>query len=112
MRYAVHPTPLELRRIIFRCSSSFRRPDSPGNPYPGVRIVNDDPAKIVAAPKAKGSRDIWLFGGGGLFRTLLNAGLVDTVELAVMPVLLGSGIPLLTPGSTTKLVLSDVNELD
>ena len=42
---------------------------------------------------------------------MLNAELVDTVELAVMPVLLGSGIPLLTPGSTTKLVLSDVKRL-
>jgi dihydrofolate reductase len=40
------------------------------------------------------SWDIWLFGGGALFRTLLDAGLVDVVELAVMPVLLGGGIPL------------------
>jgi len=83
----------------------------PAASYPGVRIVNDDPAKIVAALKAKGSRDIWLFGGGELFRTLLDAGLVDTVELGVMPVLLGSGIPLLPPGSTTKLVLSDTKRL-
>ena len=64
----------------------------------GVRILNDNPADIVPALKAKPGRDIWLFGGGGLFRSLLDAGLVDTVELAVMPVLLGSGIPLLPPG--------------
>lgn len=36
-------------------------------------------------------------GGGALFRTLLDARLVDTVELSVMPVLLGSGVPLLLP---------------
>lgn len=38
---------------------------------------------------------IWLFGGGLLFRSFLDAGLVDTVEVAVIPVLLGGGLPLL-----------------
>ena len=73
----------------------------------GVRITRDDPGKVVAALKAKPGRDIWLFGGGELFRTLLDAGLVDTVEPAVMPVLLGSGIPFMPPGAMTQLVLTD-----
>ena len=73
----------------------------------GVRIVNEDPGKFVAALKTKPGRDIWLFGGGQLFRSLLQAGVVDTVEVAVMPVLLGDGIPLLPPGATTKLALAD-----
>jgi len=75
--------------------------------HKGVRILNDDPREIVTALKAKPGRDIWLFGGGTLFRSLLDAGLVDSVEVAVMPVLLGAGIPLLPPGTTTKLVLAD-----
>ena len=79
--------------------------------YPGVRILNDDPRKIVAELKKKRGRDIWLFGGGELFRSLLDAGLVDTVEVALNPVLLGAGIPLLPPGSPAKLVLSDVKRL-
>jgi dihydrofolate reductase len=78
----------------------------PAASYRGVRIFNDNPAAIVSALKAKPGRDIWLFGGGGLFRSLLDAGLVDTVEVAVMPVLLGAGIPLLPPGAATKLVLA------
>ena len=41
-----------------------------------------------------------LFGGGSLFRSLLDAGLVDAVEVAVIPVLLCEGIPLLPPGAT------------
>jgi dihydrofolate reductase len=73
----------------------------------GVRIYNDDPRDIVTALKAKPGRDIWLYGGGSLFRSLLDAGLVDTVELAVIPVLLGAGIPLLPPGARTTLVLAD-----
>jgi dihydrofolate reductase len=79
--------------------------------YPGVRITSDDPGKFVAALKAKPGGDIWLFGGGALFRSLLDAGLVDTVEVAVMPVILGVGIPLLPPGASTKLVLADQKTL-
>jgi dihydrofolate reductase len=79
----------------------------PAAEYPGVRIFNDDPSEIVAALKEKRGRDIWLFGGGVLFRSLLDAGLVDTVEVAVIPVLLGAGVPLLPSGAATKLVLAD-----
>ncbi len=79
--------------------------------HPGVRIVNDDPREIVAALKAKPGRDIWLYGGGDLFRSLLDAGLVDTVEVAVVPVLLGAGVPLLPPGAATKLALADQKTL-
>jgi dihydrofolate reductase len=79
--------------------------------HPGVRIVNDDPHEIVATLKAAPGRDIWLYGGGVLFRSLLDAGLVDTVEVAIMPVLLGSGIPLLPPGAATKLELADLKTL-
>jgi dihydrofolate reductase len=79
----------------------------PAATHRGVRIYNDDPRDVVAALKAKPGRDIWLFGGGSLFRSLLDARLVDTVEVAVMPVLLGTGIPLLPPGASTKLVLAD-----
>jgi dihydrofolate reductase len=77
----------------------------------GVRIVNDDPGQAVAALKQEPGRDIWLFGGGELFRSLLDAGVVDTVEIAVMPVLLGHGIPLLPPGAMAKLVLGDQKTL-
>ena len=79
----------------------------PAAAHRGVRIFNDDPRVIVAALKAKPGRDIWLYGGGTLFRSLLDAGLVDTVEVAVVPVLLGAGVPLLPPGAATKLVLAD-----
>ncbi len=83
----------------------------PAAAYPGVRIVNDDPREILTALKAKPGRDIWLYGGGTLFRSLLDRGLVDTVELAVVPVLLGAGIPLLPRGVPTKLRLADQKTL-
>jgi dihydrofolate reductase len=79
----------------------------PAATHRGVRIYNDDPRDVVATLKAKPGRDIWLFGGGSLFRSLLGARLVDTVEVAVMPALLGAGIPLLPSGGSTTLVLAD-----
>lgn len=83
----------------------------PPRTEPGVRITDEHPSELVAALKNKPGRDIWLYGGGILFRSLLDAGCVDTVEMAVIPVLLGSGVPLLPPGTTTKLVLADQKTL-
>jgi dihydrofolate reductase len=79
----------------------------PPSTLPGIRIVDDDPRTVVKNLKRGAGRDIWLFGGGVLFRSLLDAGLVDTVEVAVMPVLLGAGIPLLPAGTPAKLRLAD-----
>ena len=39
-----------------------------------------------------------LVGGGALARSMLDAGVVDALALALMPVLLGDEIPLFTPG--------------
>jgi dihydrofolate reductase len=77
----------------------------------GVRVTNEDPRAVVTELKKRKGRDIWLFGGGELFRYLLDGGLVDTVELAVMPVMIGDGIPVLPPGTTANLVLSDIQRL-
>jgi dihydrofolate reductase len=44
-----------------------------------------------------GDGEIWLFGGGQLFASLLSAGQVDAVEVTIVPVLLGRGVPLLAP---------------
>jgi len=49
--------------------------------------------------KGKPGKDIWLFGGGAMFRTLVDAGLIDTVEVAIMPVLLSEGLPVLPEGA-------------
>jgi dihydrofolate reductase len=64
--------------------------------YPQV-VMSDDAVRFVTELRAKPGKDICLFGGGELFRSLLAAGLVDRVEAALIPVLLGGGIPLLPP---------------
>jgi dihydrofolate reductase len=73
---------------------------------PGV-TVSAAPAETIAELKAKPGKDIWLFGGGVLFRSLVDLGLVDAVEVSVIPVLLGSGRPLLPVGARRKLKLEN-----
>jgi dihydrofolate reductase len=65
--------------------------------HPDVTIVGDNVQRTLTALRKRPGKDIWLFGGGLLFRSLLEMGLVDTVEVGLIPVLLGDGIPLLPP---------------
>lgn len=65
--------------------------------YPQVTIVADKIEETLSTLRLQPGKDIWLFGGGSLFRSLIGLGLVDTVEVALIPVLLGDGIPLFPP---------------
>ncbi len=71
-------------------STTLRQED-----HPHVTIINENVNERVAALREEAGKDIWLFGGGILFQSLLDAGLVDEVEVAIIPVILGEGIPLL-----------------
>ena len=55
---------------------------------------------LLAGSGSSSSKDIWLMGGSELFRSFLDSGHVDTVEVSVIPVLLGGGVPLLPPPYT------------
>src|SRR5262245_50482778 len=56
---------------VIVCSATLK----PAN-HPGVTIAPDAAAAVRKLREQPG-KDIWLFGGGGLFRSLLDAGLVD-----------------------------------
>ena len=60
--------------------------------YPDIEIMPE--IEPLTDLKARPGKDIWLFGGGRLFHSLAEAGMVDTVEVSVNPVLLGGGVPL------------------
>jgi dihydrofolate reductase len=73
--------------------------------YPGITI-SADAEPVVKELRTKRGKDIALFGGGELFRSLLAAGLVDQVGVSLIPVLLGGGIPFLPfPAGRTRLKL-------
>jgi dihydrofolate reductase len=72
---------------------------------PGV-TVTANARETIGEIKAQAGKDLWLFGGGGLFRSLLEQGLVDAVDVTVVPVLLGGGVKLLPePYDVHKLKL-------
>ena len=89
MGEAAPPTP-GIQNIVF--SRTLRPGDCPAG-----TILSDDAERVVADLRKKPGKDIALFGGGELFRSLLAAHLVDEVHFGVIPVLLGSGIPMLPP---------------
>jgi dihydrofolate reductase len=66
---------------------------------PGAILIKGDIESEVRRIKNEPGKDIWLFGGANLTASLLNAGLVDEMSLAVHPIILGSG----------KLLFSNIN---
>ena len=101
---------------------AMRRMGDAAPPAPGIRNIvfsrtlrpedcsdatlSDNAEQVVADLRAKPGKDIALFGGGELFRSLLAVGLVDELHFNVIPVLLGSGIPMLpSPADRARLKL-------
>jgi dihydrofolate reductase len=75
--------------------------------HPEITIVSELTREVILSLRAQSTRDIWLMGGGDLFKALLSLHEVDTVEVTVIPVILGEGIPLLPPPTQrTKLKLT------
>lgn len=67
------------------------------NPPKGYEPFGGTPIELVERlheQLAKSGKDIWLMGGGATIDTFLAAGLVDRLELRIIPVILGDGVPL------------------
>lgn len=74
------------------CIVATRRPVE-GLP-PNAEALAGSPADLVANLRSRGAAGrIWLFGGGDLVRQFLDAGMLDTVEIGIIPVVIGAGIP-------------------
>jgi dihydrofolate reductase len=86
----------------------FSRTLPPGRQKKKVTIVGDDLDNVISELRRTPGKEIWLFGGGELFRSLLDRGHVDIVEIGLVPVLLGGGIPFLpNPASRARLRLTE-----
>jgi dihydrofolate reductase len=80
-------------RPVYVLSSSL----PPGQRGP-VTVTHATPSELTARLRT-GEGLIWLVGGGRLFASFAEAGLVDEWILTVAPVLLAGGVPLLAPGT-------------
>jgi dihydrofolate reductase len=65
---------------------------------PGVRAVGAPVRPEVERLLAERQGDLWVAGGGQAVRQCLSEGLIDRFWLFVMPVALGSGLPLFPEG--------------
>ncbi len=74
---------------------------------PKITVISEVNRDSTETLRTQSRKDIWLMGGGELFQFLLGLHAVDTVEVSVIPVMLGGGVPLLPPpAQQTKLKLT------
>ena len=73
-----------------------------------VRIVSGEiPDLIDEMLASAGERDLWIVGGGNVASQFADHGLLDRVEMTVVPVVLGEGKPLFErrlPGGPMQLL--------
>jgi dihydrofolate reductase len=67
---------------------------------------------LEQAKQAAGDRDVALGGGADVARQYLSAGLIDELQLNVVPVLLGSGTRLFDKGAGADLDLEQVEAIE
>jgi dihydrofolate reductase len=70
----------------------------------GVTIVSALNRDCLQVVRTQSRKNIWLMGGGEFLRSMLAMQEVDTVEVSIMPVLLGGGVPVLLPPSERTIL--------
>jgi dihydrofolate reductase len=87
---------------------SSREPSKPEGEDVDVRIVSGEiPELIDEMLDSAGQRDLWIVGGGNVASQFADHGLLDRVEVTVVPVVLGEGKQLFNrrlPGGPMQLV--------
>lgn len=61
---------------------------------PRTETYAGDLQGLAAELRRAGGKDVWIVGGAKVVRQMLDQNLIDAIELFVIPVLLGDGIPL------------------
>lgn len=69
---------------------SHKAMDTSGN----GEFITENIIEKISELQNKDGKDIWIPGGGRLIALLLNAGLIDELQICYIPIILGTGIPL------------------
>ncbi|WP_106766250.1 dihydrofolate reductase family protein [Paenibacillus faecalis] len=92
---------------VLKLSDEFPYADKPcyvlsrsqQSPQPHVIYTDEDIETLIPKLKQASEGDIWLVGGGQLVSAFLEAKLLDELQIAVIPKVLGEGIPLFPRGT-------------
>jgi dihydrofolate reductase len=68
--------------------------EAPWGDWKGATIINAEPEKAIRALKEQAGKDIVIWGSIMLATDMMQAGLVDELQLRTIPVVLGAGRPL------------------
>ncbi len=71
----------------------------------GVEARSGKLAGAIDEIEARGHDRVWIEGGGKLVRDMIELGKLDVLEMAVIPIILGDGIPIF-PEGTPEMRLS------
>lgn len=69
------------------------------DPPRSVEARSGDLAVVAAELEARGHGRVWVEGGAKVIRGMIEAGKLDVLEMAIVPIVLGDGIPLIAPGT-------------
>lgn len=61
-----------------------------------IAFVNEDVVALVSTLKKEKGKDIWIVGGSQVAMSLIRENMIDEYQIAIIPVILGKGIPLFT----------------
>jgi dihydrofolate reductase len=67
--------------------------------WANTRLVKENAAKEIERRKREPGTDLFIFGSGKLVSSLTPLGLIDEHRIGVVPIMLGSGNPLLNPNA-------------
>lgn len=63
----------------------------------GFELVNEPIKSFAQKLRAQPGKHIWMMGGGELIASFLDEGEIDEFSLHVIPIMIGEGIPLVSP---------------
>ena len=91
-RNGIERSPFDPRKtnLVFSRTPPRKAPDR-------VEFVSEPIDRIAARLRASPGKDVWLMGGAELIASFLDAGEIDELDVHVIPILIGEGIPLIAP---------------
>lgn len=67
--------------------------------HPRIHVRNGTLSSLVAELEEAGLAKVWIEGGGQIVRSMMELGKLDILEIALIPIILGEGIPLFPEGT-------------